>query len=454
MVSPTTQAHIDAIQRALTPEEDAAVRAYLASLPLAERSAWIASLRVLSVPEAVAMIRAQHGADRRGTASPNDAGATTDSPKLQTTATAHVSAGAAEPRPVDAAKSEPMGGPVVAAKPVGAAARAPVTAVTAELVGTAKPPAAGAAETPAHNVVAPISMTRPASTAVAVPHDVLTSPAPLPNTPAQTAPTVPAAASSAAAPSLEAAPSTAPRTVATDADTHLLAIEHALTAGERFLVHAMVARMSPDERERLLDKLLSASVAEGAAIFRVAIQELTTQAQPDATQTEPTPIAGDHAPDERQRLDDAETLDDAGELDDADLDDNEIGDAEELEIEELDEQPDGEPADSAKRVIDDRKPTEGATHGSATIPPAAVPSPDLPTLAPEAFPHFKAIESALTLAERLRVFELGAQLSPTQLRAWIAELSALPASQAVAKIRAALAAADGAGQPVKKGGVS
>src|SRR5262249_47215181 len=120
----------------------------------------------------------------------------------------------------------------------------------------------------------------------------------------------PAAEALPVATSVDAAPSTAPHAVETNADAHLLAIEHALTAGERFLVHAMVARMSHEEREVLLDKLLSASVPDGAAIFRAAIHELTVRMQ----SVEAAPVAGGSALDERQRLD-AKTPDDPGALD-------------------------------------------------------------------------------------------------------------------------------------------
>lgn len=54
----------------------------------------------------------------------------------------------------------------------------------------------------------------------------------------------------------------------------------------------------------------------------------------------------------------------------------------------------------------------------------------------------------------MRVYELGAQLSAGEVTAWIAELGPLPLPEAVAKVRAALAATDGASHKARKGGVS
>jgi hypothetical protein len=397
MVSPIAQAHLDAIQSALTAEEDTAVRSYLTALSAAERSAWITMLLSLPVPEAVAMIRTQRSADR--------------------------------------ASAVPKDDPTPAA-----------TAVTAETARNAAPRI---------SVVPALTLTPPpVSTTSATPNDAGPSALAPRDTPESSAPTVlvaplsaaetPAAATSPdAAPGTppDAAPTTAPRPVPveTNADAHLLAIELALTDAERLRVHAMVAQMSPDDRETLLDELLSAPVPQGAALLRRA----TIQGQ--TTPTIPTPATGDHAPDGYPSFDHADTLNDAEILDEELAEDGERGPRED------DDQSDDE------RASDEGQPAEAPARADGTedhhrtaIAPTAPPSAGLPTLPPEAFLHFKAIDTALTLAERMRVFELAARLSPTELRTWIRELTVLPLADAVAKVRAALAAAEFAPHPAKK----
>jgi hypothetical protein len=349
--------------------------------------------------------------------------------------------GAAEAAPVAAAKIASIG----AEKAAPSSRPMPTSTTPPARADVVAPPDAQPAPT--------LAIAAPAGTTPTIPPDEQPVPALAIAAPAGTTPTVPTAASpTAEAPALNAPPSTAPMTVESNADAHLLAIELALTAGERLLVHTTVAQMDPEVRELLLDQLLSASAPEGAAILRAAIQDRTTEAPPAETRPQATAIAGAAGPDERQRLDDGETLDTSEEVEA-----EELGDARELEIEELDEeeQPDdGQPANEPA--------TDGQTLADAdttAAAPTAVPSAGLPNLDPEAYRHFMAINAALTFAERMRVFELGARLSPAELRAWIAALTPLPVPDAVAKVRAALAMADasaanGNAHAVKKGGVS
>ena len=392
MISPTAQARLDAIQSGLTGEEDMAVRTYLAALSAAERSAWIGTLLSLPVPEAVAMIRAQRSADRASTAPQDD--------------TAHhpaVAAAEAAPRNV-----------------------APMTSVSLPTAPQMPPVSAGRAaldDAPSAPVLASVESPAPTSPA-----------APLP-----TVETTPVATQ----------PDAAPREP--NADVHLLAIELALTAAERLRVHTRVAQMSPDDREILLDQLLSASVPQGAAILRRAASQ---EQLPPTAPTDADRITDAHALDERQALDDAETLDDAEPLDDAE----ELGeDSEELGE---DHEPDDDRAEDAPEPAD---PLSGEGPELAEPPidtprtaiaSTAVPSADLPTLPPEAFAHFQAIDAALTLAERMRVFEAAARFSPTELRQWVQDLTVLPVPEAVAKVRAALAVMDRAAPSTTKGGVS
>jgi hypothetical protein len=63
---------------------------------------------------------------------------------------------------------------------------------------------------------------------------------------------------------------------------------------------------------------------------------------------------------------------------------------------------------------------------------------DLPTLDPAALAHFAAIQGALTFREGMLARALAADLSSSELRAWLAELRTLSVPEAVAKIRAVL----------------
>jgi hypothetical protein len=74
----------------------------------------------------------------------------------------------------------------------------------------------------------------------------------------------------------------------------------------------------------------------------------------------------------------------------------------------------------------------------------------LPTFDADALAHFRAIEEALTLAERMRANELAAQRPAAELRRWYAELVKLSVPEAVAKIRAELARSDSDSQSTKK----
>jgi hypothetical protein len=84
----------------------------------------------------------------------------------------------------------------------------------------------------------------------------------------------------------------------------------------------------------------------------------------------------------------------------------------------------------------------GTSTGHAEAPAMATAatgeSPELPTLDPAALAHFGAIQAALTLREGMLARALAAELSPSDLRTWFAELQTLSVPDAVAKIRAVL----------------
>ena len=61
---------------------------------------------------------------------------------------------------------------------------------------------------------------------------------------------------------------------------------------------------------------------------------------------------------------------------------------------------------------------------------------ELPPLDPKAMSHFIAIQSALKPEEAALARHVAAELSPAEMRAWFAELTAMSVPDAVAKIRA------------------
>jgi hypothetical protein len=91
-IPPAAQAHIAAIQGQLTAEEGTTARAYVASLSQAARSTWIGRLLVLTVADAVSMIRTQLAASRLDAERDR-----TDAPDARATATEIVLRNVAEP---------------------------------------------------------------------------------------------------------------------------------------------------------------------------------------------------------------------------------------------------------------------------------------------------------------------------------------------------------------------
>jgi len=63
---------------------------------------------------------------------------------------------------------------------------------------------------------------------------------------------------------------------------------------------------------------------------------------------------------------------------------------------------------------------------------------ELPTLDAAALAHFATIHGALTFREGMLARELAAELSPAELRTWMAELRELSVADAVARIRGVL----------------
>jgi len=87
---------------------------------------------------------------------------------------------------------------------------------------------------------------------------------------------------------------------------------------------------------------------------------------------------------------------------------------------------------------------EAAENGRAErevidVPSATPKAMELPPISPTEMVHFTAIQSALDADEATLAREVAAQLSPQELRGWLAELTQLTVPDAVTKIRALLA---------------
>jgi hypothetical protein len=94
------------------------------------------------------------------------------------------------------------------------------------------------------------------------------------------------------------------------------------------------------------------------------------------------------------------------------------------------------------------KPASELAPGASAVPSAEPAPVAIPPIDPATMAKVLAIQSTLAPEEVARVRQLAAELSPTELRAWFAELSALSVPDAVAKVRAIV------GTTTKTGGAS
>jgi hypothetical protein len=423
-----TQAHLAAIDQALTLDEAAALRTQFAALAPRERASWVATLVLLPVADAVAAIRVQ-----------------------LTTANA----------------------PAAFASPARAPTGPELPDAPAAPLGLASAPSARASREDAGSV-------DPSDAALIAPAVTHECPAP--------------SALASEAPDASATARNEPPHVGIDrnADRHLAEIEHALTPDERARMHAMFSRLTPDERDVWLDRLLSEPPIHGTALLRDALAEDHAPPPPaPPVRSAPGAIAApaDAAPSapiqtpqhasspselgiEITELDDTAALDDTADLPEVALDDTaELAEAEldstaELddvaEIIELDETTE---ADDAADLAHDAHPADDATPPQAVDPARAdrdarptkassAPGAALATADAHPGDHLAAIEAVLTLAEKMRAHELAAQRPAAELRRWYAELLGLSVPDAVAKIRAELARSDADARATKKGGAS
>jgi hypothetical protein len=91
-------------------------------------------------------------------------------------------------------------------------------------------------------------------------------------------------------------------------------------------------------------------------------------------------------------------------------------------------------------VLDWRKAKPAIDTPVASAPKPTAPM-ELPSLEPAVLAKVMQIQAALTPAEQTRARMLAAELSPTELREWFAELSALDVPAALAKIRSVIGGA-------------
>jgi hypothetical protein len=390
-----TQAHLDQIERALSTDERTAMRKHFAALSPSDRSLFVATLLMLPVADAVAVVRGQVGAH--------------PAPSAQ-----------ASPASTDVAPTDvpPIHAPI----------------------------AAGEAS-PDRTVSTPARKRLRVSAPSAAAHDVMP---PAPSAPTMPATAAPPDANAAAIVAPSSAPSDAPAMVERNAHTHLAEIDSTLAPEERLLVHTMISELSPDDRDAWLDRLVSGSVADGAAMLRTALQTATaTGNATTADRRHQSATASGAAAATTGNAVDAGHETDGGDVDVADLEDgDDLDDGDELEISDepaAHEQPDASAASHHRPETSPR----------VTTPTAAIATVgELPTFDADALAHFRAIEEALTLAERMRANELAAQRPAAELRRWYAELVTLAVPEAVAKIRAELARSDSDSHSTEKGGVS
>jgi hypothetical protein len=430
-----TQAHLAAIDQALTLDEAAALRKQFAALPPRERASWVATLVLLPVADAVAAIRAQLAA-----------------------------AAPAVPVPpaLAAAGAEIPDAPTASA----AIASAPIA-----------PPPPGRAESAVASGVAPASAhDRPATSALATE----------PLAASATAPTEPAHVGIERNADLHLAE--VERAMTPDERVRMHAMFSQLSPDERDVWLDKLLSAPPSQGTAMLrdalgeDNAQPRTTAPPVSGTPVAIAG-SSEDTPGAAILAPEHASAQHEPGvEITELDDTAELDDAAELTEtAGLDDTTDPDdvAEIMELAdtaEADETADlddtGDRENEPTRAAD---PTHHAHTGDDPTPPhgadpvrvdrdvrptkqraPASSAPGAASATADADPghHLAAIEAALTLAEKMRAHELAAQRPAAELRRWYAELLRLSVPDAVAKIRAELARSDADPRTTKTGGAS
>jgi hypothetical protein len=102
-----------------------------------------------------------------------------------------------------------------------------------------------------------------------------------------------------------------------------------------------------------------------------------------------------------------------------------------------------------RKAAPERKQIEATATVADEHEPAVDANAELPPPDPKMMSHFVSIQAALKPEEAALARQVAAELSPAEMRAWFAELSALSVPDAVAKIRAFIGE-----EPTKPGGAS
>ncbi|HEU4728560.1 MAG TPA: hypothetical protein VFT22_11735 [Kofleriaceae bacterium] len=408
-----TQAHLAAIDQALTLDEAAALRKQFAALPPRERASWVATLVLLPVADAVAAILAQLAA--------------ADAPAVP-----------ANPGPE---------------MPDAPAATGAITSAPSAPPSTA---GAGSASTSDAALVGPASMhDRPATSALVAE----------PTAASATAPHKPVHVGIERNADLHLA--AIEHALTPDERVRMHEIFSRLSPDERDVWLDTLMSAPPSQGTAMLrdalgeDNAQPRTTAPQVSSAPVAIAGPSDDA-PGAATLAPEHASAQHEPGvEITELDDTADPDDAADLDEAaDLDDTAGAD----ETAELNETPDreNEPTRAADRAYnaytaDDSTPPPDADPARADRDvrrAAASSAPGAATADADPGKHLAAIEAALTLAEKMRAHELAAQRPAAELRRWYAELLRLSVPEAVARIRAELARSDADTRSTKKGGAS
>jgi len=405
-LDPATLTHLAAIDRALTIEERVAMRLHFASLSSGDRAEWMGTLLMLPATEAIAMVRAQLAGDAAG--SPVSRGASAADPSA-------TEPPAAQPRD----SSPPTLPPAKRTAPRRTARNQPIATSSHTTSPTAAP---DLVRTPATAAPEALASTEPAIAAAAA---------------TGTQPTTAEPSAIAGAELVSAAPSAG--TLTRSAHTHLADIESGLAPEERLMVHTLIAGLSPEEREAWLESLLTVPPTEGVAMLRDTLYARTSERHgvPLAIGAASEPGTGSG-----EELDDR---DDDNQAPDHDQEDGNQDDGNHEDSDQDDGNHEDNDQDDNDHEDDDQEPGSEA---------AITTSDALPTLDEASLAHFKAIEDALTLAEKMRAHELAAQRPAVELRAWYAELREMSVPEAVAKLRAELAHTAPRARGSKDGGVS
>jgi hypothetical protein len=407
-----TQAHLAAIDAALTHDEAAALRKQFAALPPRERASWVATLVVLPVADAVAAIRGQLAATDAQVAIQDPPGAAPSAPSNGSAPASHGGASSADDVGPSREAMDPPTLCTVPAAPRGETGTAPTEPATVRV----SPDADSHLAAVEHGLTTEERIRMHTMFSGLSPDEreawlnrLLSAP------PAQGTEMIRATLG---------AKSAQPRLAPPQIDGAPVSAAMASTAGDASVIQS--AAKAADRYEPVVDEI---ELDDAAALE-------------DAEELADTTELADSA----ELADAAELADTTDLANTAEPDDATERDA----MNEPHASPVAEGSITPHDTIG-RRATGDARHAGATdSPPKATTA--TPTSTTDLHAHFRAIEAGLTLAERMRAHELAAQRPSAELARWYAELLRLSVPDAVAKIRAELVRSDG-NPTTKKGDV-